>query len=119
MKKQEEKKPFDRCKAFGVFIVDDEGVAVRCFNERRAARGWLEKHRPELRPSERNRLIRTFGSYRQVRQFFDQQIRLGCSDSEVLALMTYYCGVSTSRGFDLKNGHTFRLAGEKPGGSAA
>lgn len=101
-------------KKFGVFIVDEKGIAVRCFNAKTAAWHWLDKHFPGLEQDEKKKRIYTFGSYSQVRRFWDEQIRLGNSNSEVLALMTYYCGVATKRGFDLRNGHTFELAGENP-----
>ena len=112
MKDRKDKPVFDRCRKFGVFIVDEKGVAVRCFDERKKAFNWIGKHWPELDAASARRRIRTFGSYRQVRAFFDEQIRKGNANSEVLALMTYYCGVSTKKGFDLKNGHTFKIAGE-------
>jgi hypothetical protein len=94
----------DYQKRFGVFITDENGIAVRCFNARKAAYGWLHKHYPELNQDEKSKRIWTFGSRSQVRRFWDKQIQLGCTNSEVLALMTYYCGVSTAHGFDLKNG---------------
>ena len=100
-------------KKYGVFIVDEKGIAVRCFNHKMAAKGWLDKHYPDLDKNEKLKRIYTFGSYGQVRRFWDKQIELGCTNSEVLSLMTYYCGVSTSKGFDLKNGHTIGYSGEK------
>ena len=109
-----DKKPaFSRYKKFGVFIVDGEGLAVRCFDERKKAFNWIGKHWPELKPAEAQTRVRTFGAYWQVRRVFDEQIQKGNTNAEVLTLMTYYGGVSTSRGLDLKNGHTFEAAGEK------
>lgn len=120
MKDVKDKKPaFSRCKKFGVFIVDGKGLAVRCFDERKKAFNWIGKHWPELKPAEARTRVRTFGAYWQVRRFFDEQIQKGNTNSEVLALMTYYCGVSTKVGMDLKNGHTFKIAGEKAGASRA
>ena len=112
MKDKKEKPAFDRCKKFGVFIVDENGLAVRCFDERKKAFNWIQKHWPELKPAEARARVRTFGAYWQVRRFFDEQIQKGNSNSEVLTLMTYYGGVSTAKGMDLKNGHTFKIAGE-------
>ena len=112
MKDKKGKLVFDRCKKFGVFIVDGKGLAVRCFDERKKAFSWIGKHWPELKPAEARTRVRTFGAYWQVRRFFDEQIQKGNTNSEVLALMTYYCGVSTAKGMDLKNGHTFKIAGE-------
>ena len=102
-----------RYKKYGVFIVDEKGLAVRCFNARKAAVGWIEKHWPDLPSAEKRKRIWTFSSYPQVKRFFDRQITLGCTDSEILSLMTYYCGVSTAVGFDLKNGRSGRLNGTK------
>lgn len=110
MKKKNGK--IDYQKKFGVFITDADGIVVRCFNAKKAAFGWLDKHCPELSREEKAKRVWTFSSYRKVSKFFEEQIRKGCTDSEVLALMTYYCGVSTKKGFDLKNGRT--IAGEKP-----
>ena len=71
-----DKKPaFSRCKKFGVFIVDGEGLAVRCFDERKKAFNWIGKHWPELKPAEAQTRVRTFGAYWQVRRFFDEQFR--------------------------------------------
>lgn len=118
MKDVKDKPAFDRCRKcrkFGVFIVDGEGLAVRCFDERKKAFNWIRKHWPELKPAEARTRVRTFGAYWQVRRFFDEQIQKGNSNAEVLTLMTYYGGVSTAKGMDLKNGHTFEIAGEKAG----
>lgn len=112
MKDRKEKPAFDRCKKFGVFIVDEKGLAVRCFDARKKAFNWIDKHWPELKPADARTRVRTFGSYRQVRAFFDEQIQKGNSNPEVLTLMTYYGGVSTAKGMDLKNGHTFKIVGE-------
>lgn len=112
MKDKKDKPAFDRCKKFGVFIIDEKGIAVRCFDERKKAFNWIGKHWPDLDKDAARRRVRTFGSYRQVRAFFDEQIQRGNANAEVLTLMTYYCGVSTSRGLDLKNGHTFETVGE-------
>ena len=112
MKDKKDKPAFDRCKKFGVFIVDEKGLAVRCFDERKKAFNWIGKHWPELKPAEARTRIKTFGAYWRVRQFFDEQIQKGNPNSEVLTLMTYYGGVSTAKGMDLKNGHTFKIAGE-------
>jgi len=98
------KKPFDRYSRFGVFVTDGNGLIVKCLNRKDAARNWLDKHEPGLTPDEKRRRIRTFGSYRRVREAWDEQIRLGNTDAEVLAIMTYYCGVSTAKGFDLRRG---------------
>lgn len=119
MKDKKDKPAFDRCKKFGVFIVDEKGVAVRCFDARKKAFNWIGKHWPDLDQEAVRRRVRTFGSYRQVRAFFDEQIQKGNVNSEVLTLMTYYGGVSTSRGLDLKNGHTFEAAGENKLSSGA
>lgn len=113
MKDAKGKPAFDRCKKFGVFIVDEKGLAVRCFDEKKKAFNWIGKHWSDLGQEAARRRVRTFGSYRQVRAFFDEQIQKGNSNSEVLTLMTYYGGVSTAKGMDLKNGHTFEAAGEK------
>ena len=99
-------------KKFGVFIVDGDGIAVRCFDAKKSAWRWTDKHWPDLAQDEKKARIRTFRSYAQVRRFFDEQVRKGNANAEVLALMTYYCGTSTSRGMNLKNGHTFELAGK-------
>ena len=112
MKGKKNKPAFDRCKKFGVFIVDEKGLAVRCFDEKKKAFNWIGKHWPELKPAEARTRIRTFGSYRQVSGFFDEQIQKGNTNSEVLTLMIYYCGVATGKGMDLKNGHTFKIADE-------
>ena len=122
MKDVKDKPAFDRCRKcrkFGVFIVDGEGLAVRCFDERKKAFNWIGKHWPELKPAEARTRVRTFGAYWQVRLFFDEQIQKGNSNAEVLTLMTYYGGVSTAKGMDLKNGHTFEIAGENAGASRA
>ena len=122
MKDVKDKPAFDRCRKcrkFGVFIVDGEGLAVRCFDERKKAFNWIRKHWPELKPAEARTRVRTFGAYWQVRRFFDEQIQKGNSNAEVLTLMTYYGGVSTAKGMDLKNGHTFEIAGENAGASRA
>lgn len=119
MKDKKDKPVFDRCKKFGVFIVDEKGVAVRCFDERKKAFNWIGKHWPDLDKDAARRRVRTFGSYWQVRTFFDEQIQRGNANAEVLTLMTYYCGVSTSRGLDLKNGHTFETVGENQVGLIA
>ena len=122
MKDVKDKPAFDRCRKcrkFGVFIVDGEGLAVRCFDDRKKAFNWIRKHWPELKPAEARTRVRTFGAYWQVRRFFDEQIQKGNSNAEVLTLMTYYGGVSTAKGMDLKNGHTFEIAGEKAGASHA
>ena len=119
MKNAKDRPAFDRCRKFGVFIVDGEGLAVRCFDERKKAFNWIGKHWPELKQAEARTRVRTFGAYRQVRRFFDEQIQKGNSNAEVLTLMTYYGGVSTAKGMDLKNGHTFKIAGEKAGASRA
>lgn len=122
MKDVKDKPAFDRCRKcrkFGVFIVDGEGLAVRCFDERKKAFNWIGKHWPELKPAEARTRVRTFGAYWQVRRFFDEQIQKGNPNAEVLTLMTYYCGVSTAKGMDLKNGHTFEIAGENAGASRA
>ena len=122
MKDVKDRPAFDRCRKcrkFGVFIVDGEGLAVRCFDERKKAFNWIGKHWPELRPAEARTRVRTFGAYWQVRRFFDEQIQKGKPNAEVLTLMTYYGGVSTAKGMDLKNGHTFKIAGEKAGASRA
>ena len=122
MKDVKDRPAFDRCRKcrkFGVFIVDGEGLAVRCFDERKKAFNWIRKHWPELKPAEARTRVRTFGAYWQVRRFFDEQIQKGNPNAEVLTLMTYYSGVSTAKGMDLKNGHTFEIAGEKAGVSRA
>lgn len=119
MKNAKDRPVFDRCRKFGVFIVDGEGLAVRCFDERKKAFNWIGKHWPELKPAEARTRVRTFGAYWQVRRFFDEQIQKGNSNSEVLTLMTYYGGVSTAKGMDLKNGHTFEIAGENAVASRA
>lgn len=113
IKNDKKKKFLTPEQAYGVFITDDAGIVVRVFDAKRSARNWLAKHRPELDDAAKSKLVRTFRSYRQVSDFFEEQIRLGCSDPEVLALMTYYCGCSTKRGFDLGNGHLLK-PGEKP-----
>ena len=118
MKDKKDKPVFDRYKKFGVFIVDEKDIAVRCFDARKKAFNWIVKHWPDLDQEAVRRHVRTFGSYRQVRAFFDEQIQRGNANAEVLTLMTYYCGVSTSRGLDLKNGHTFETVGEKRYGSS-
>ena len=104
MKMTKKQKYPDYQKRFGVFITDENGIVVRCFNAKKAAYGWLDKHYPELNQDIKSKRIWTFGSRSQVRRFWDKQIQLGCTNSEVLALMTYYCGVATAYGFDLKNG---------------
>ena len=119
MKDKKDKPIFDRCKKFGVFIVDEKGVAVRCFDARKKAFNWIGKHWPDLDQEAARHRVRTFGSYRQVRVFFDEQIQRGNANAEVLTLMTYYGGVSTSRGLDLKNGHTFKIVGENKSSSCA
>ena len=71
MKDVKDKPAFDRCRKcrkFGVFIVDGEGLAVRCFDERKKAFNWIRKHWPELKPAEARTRIRTFGAYWQVRR---------------------------------------------------
>ena len=113
MKNDKKKKFLTPEQAYGVFITDDAGIVVRVFDAKRSAQNWLAKHRPELDDAAKSKLVKTFRSYKQVSEFFEEQIRLGCSDPEVLALMTYYCGVSTRRGFDLSNGH-LRPPGENP-----
>lgn len=97
---------------FGAYVVDGGGVAVRCFEEKAAAFRWLDKHFPGLGPDERSRRVWTFGSRSQVSRFFKRQIDLGCADADVLSILTYYCGVATRRGFDLKNGRAEPLSAE-------
>ena len=109
--KKAEKKGFDYQKRFGVFVVDGDGLAVRCFDEKKKAFSWIGKHWPSLEQAEARGRVRAFGSYRQVRRFFEEQIQKGNSDAEVLTLMTYYCGTATAKGLDLKNGHAFKTAG--------
>lgn len=89
---------------FGVYILDENGVCVRCFNSKKAAWGWMDKHHPELTQDEKRKRIWTFGSRQQVLKFWNKQIALGCSDMDVLGCLTYYCGAATSRGIDLKAG---------------
>jgi hypothetical protein len=92
------------CRRFGVFIVDEGGICERCFNSKHAAWGWIDKHHPELKQEEKSRRIWTFASRNKVDKFFERQIRLGCTDIDVLACLTYYCGAATSLGLDLRNG---------------
>ena len=89
---------------YGVFIVNDNGICVRCFNRLGAANGWLDKHCKYLSDDEKQKRIWTFNSRNQVKRFFNKQILRGCVDKDVIACMCYYCGVATRFGLDLKNG---------------
>ena len=95
-------------KKYGVFIVDESGIAIRCFNRNGAALNWLNKHYPNLSIQEKYNRLYTFSSYTQVKKFYNKQIHLGCTDFNILALMTYYCGIATKEGFDLNNGRCKR-----------
>lgn len=102
-------------------VVDGRGVAVRCFPAKPAAFGWIGKHWPGLGQREAAGRVKRLDSRGQADRFFAEQIRIGNSDPEVLALLTYYCGTSTEKGFDLANGRVRGTAvpGENRAGTRA
>ena len=91
-------------KKFGAYCCDENGIAVRCFNKKSACWSWIDKHWPELNQEEKARRIWTFSSRSQLKRFFDKQLKLGCTDRDVLACMAYWCRCATKNGLDLKAG---------------
>ena len=100
-------------KRFGAYCCDENGVAVRCFDNKRACWSWMDKHHPELSQEEKGKRIWTFSSHSQLLRFWNKQIRLGCSDSDVLGCMAYWCGCGTKQGLNLKNGKAYKIVSDQ------
>ena len=81
---------------------DDSGVALRVLPNVEAAYRWLDKHRPGLSLQEKRDLVKKLPTMKSVREEFNRQIRLGCSDADVLVMLTYFDGTITAKGLDLK-----------------
>ena len=95
-KSRRKRRPYRGC----AVVTDDRGVAVRLLPDRDSASRWLDKHRPGLTAGEKRRLVKAVSSPRQASRMFEEQVRLGCADAAVLAMLTYFDGTSTRRGLD-------------------
>lgn len=95
---RKKKRPYRGC----AVVTDDRGVAVRLLPDRDSASRWLDKHRPGLAAEEKRRLVKAVSSPRQASREFEEQVRLGCADADVLVMLTYFDGTSTRRGLDLR-----------------
>lgn len=106
------KNHMQKTRKFGVYVCDENGLAVRCFNRLVAAYSWLDKHYPDISQDEKKKRIWRFNTKRAVNHFFDKQIALGLIDRDVIACLLWYGGVSkNANNLDLKNG---RLKQPKP-----
>jgi len=94
----------------GACVVDEKGLAVRALPTYAAAANWAKKHFPGLGEAERRKRIWSFASRTAAHRFFARQIELGCRDEDVLAMLTYFAGVSTERGLDVPAGRIDREA---------
>lgn len=110
-------KPARRRRWSFAFALDERGVAERALPDRGAAANWLDKHRPGLSPEEKKKRIWTLSSRKAARKFFEDQIRLGCADADVLAFVTLCDGTSTEWGLDLGSGRARRRNGKATEGT--
>ena len=90
------------------FALYEKGVAERALPDAKAVSNWLDKHHPGLSPEEKRKRTWTLSSRKAARKFFEEQIRLGCKDADVLAFVTLCDGTSTPWGLDLKRGRAKR-----------
>ena len=94
-----------KVRKFGVYVCDENGLAVRCFNRLVAAYSWLDKHYSDISQDEKKKRIWRFNTKSAVNHFFDKQITLGLIDRDVIACLLWYGGVSkNANNLDLKNG---------------
>ena len=77
-------------------------MAVRVLPNVEGAYRWLDKHRPGLTQDEKKSLVRRLPRMKDARNEFKRQIDLGCSDADVLVMLTFFDGTITARELDLK-----------------
>ena len=103
-KKRKNGKPAARRWWAYAFALDENGVAERALPDAKAVSNWLDKHHPGLSPEEKKKRTWTLSSRKAAKKFFEDQIRLGCTDADVLAFVTLCDGTSTPWRLDLKRG---------------
>jgi len=115
MKKRDGAKPRGKSRRFSMaFALDEAGVAARALPSVPAAENWLDKHFPGLSPEEKRKRVWRLTSRKGASKFFEDQIRRGCKDPEVLSFVELVEGVATPWRLDLRRGRISPL-GEKPG----
>ena len=83
-------------------VMDSSGVAVRVMPGVTAAYRWLDKHHPGLSLSEKRGLVKRLPTMKSAGEEFNRQIRLGCTNTDVLVMLTYLDGTITARGLSLQ-----------------
>ena len=103
----------------GFAVVDEGGRAVAVLPSEELALKEAGSLFPGLAPADAKRRIVRLRNRWGASRFFDEQARRGGAPSHVMALLTFYCGVATARGFDLERGLAFPIVGEGAGRSEA
>lgn len=86
----------------GCFMVKDEhGNVLKVFDEYFPCRNWIKKHYPD----KLDRMhVKQYRGKADVCAEFDRQMSLGLTDTDVIACMLWYGGISRTKDIDA-NGH--------------
>lgn len=104
-----------KAQKFGVYVCDENGLAIRCFNRLVAAYSWLDKHYSNLSQDEKKKRIWRFNTKKAVNHFFDTQMSLGLTDKDIIACLLWYCGISQdTSNLDLNNGRLKSILHDQP-----